>query len=45
MAEDCQYTLANLVGAILILVSLITAWNLSVAIVESVWAAISAYDW
>jgi Na+-translocating ferredoxin:NAD+ oxidoreductase RnfD subunit len=42
-AEDWRYPLANLVGAILILVSLITAWNLPVAIIESFWAAISAY--
>ena len=42
-AEDWQYPLANLVGAILILVSLITAWNLPVAIIESFWAAISFY--
>ena len=42
-AEDWRYSLANLVGAILILLSLITAWNLPVAIIESFWAAISAY--
>ena len=42
-AEDWRYPLANLVGAILILLSLITAWNLPVAIIESFWAAISAY--
>ena len=42
-AEDWRYLLANLVGAILILLSLITAWNLPVAIIESFWAVISAY--
>ena len=42
-AEDWQYLLANLLGAILILFSLITAWNLPVAIIESFWAVISAY--
>jgi Na+-translocating ferredoxin:NAD+ oxidoreductase RnfD subunit len=42
-AEDWQYPLANLLGAILILFSLITAWNLPVAIIESFWAVISAY--
>ena len=42
-AEDWRYSLANLVGAILILLSLITEWNLPVAIIESFWAAISAY--
>ena len=42
-AGDWRYPLVNLVGAILILLSLITAWNLPVAIIESFWAAISAY--
>lgn len=42
-AEDWQYQMANLVGAIMILVSLITAWNLPVAIIESFLAAISVY--
>jgi hypothetical protein len=31
-AENWPYSLANLVGAVLILVSLITAWNLAAAI-------------
>lgn len=43
MAEDWRYPLANLVAAILILVSLITAWNLPAAIIEIIWAAISVY--
>jgi Na+-translocating ferredoxin:NAD+ oxidoreductase RnfD subunit len=43
MAEDWRYPLANLVGAILILVSLIIAWNLPAAVIESFWAAISIY--
>ena len=42
-AEDWRYQLANLVGAILILLSLVTAWNLPVAIIESFWAVISVY--
>lgn len=42
-SEDWRYPLANLVAAIMILLSLISAWNLPVAIIESFWAAISAY--
>lgn len=42
-AENWRYPLANLIGACLILVSLITAWNLPAAIIESFWAAISIY--
>jgi Na+-translocating ferredoxin:NAD+ oxidoreductase RnfD subunit len=42
-ADDWKYPLANLIGAVLILVSLITAWNLPVAVIESFWAAISIY--
>jgi Na+-translocating ferredoxin:NAD+ oxidoreductase RnfD subunit len=38
-----QYPLANLVGSIMLLISLITAWNLPAAIVETFWAAISVY--
>ncbi len=41
--EDWRYPMANLVAAILILLSLITAWNLPVFIIETIWAAISAY--
>jgi len=42
-AENWQYSLANLVGAVLILVSLITAWNLPAFIIEGFWALISIY--
>ena len=42
-AENWRYLLANLVGAVLILVSLITAWNLPAAIIEGFWALISVY--
>lgn len=42
-AEDWKFPLANLIGAILIMLSLITAWNLPVAVIESFWAAISIY--
>jgi hypothetical protein len=42
-ALDWRYPLLNLVGALLILASLITAWNLPAAIMEAFWAAISIY--
>ena len=42
-AENWRYSLANLVGAVLILVSLISAWNLPAAIIEGFWALISIY--
>lgn len=42
-SDDWKYPTANLFGAILILVSLTTAWNLPTAIVECFWAAISLY--
>ena len=42
-AENWRYSLANLVGAVLILVSLISAWNLPVAIIEGFWVLISIY--
>ena len=43
MAEDWRYSFANLVGAILILLSLFTAWNLPAAVMEGFWALISVY--
>ena len=42
-ANDWRYPFANLIGAMLILASLITAWNLPAAIIEFFWAAISIY--
>jgi hypothetical protein len=42
-AENWLYSLTNLVGAVLILVSLITAWNLPAALIEGFWALISIY--
>jgi hypothetical protein len=42
-AENWRYSLANLVGAVLMLVSLISAWNLPAAIVEGFWGLISIY--
>ena len=41
--EDWRYSLLNLLGALLILLSLITAWNLAAAVIETFWAAISIY--
>ena len=42
-ADDWKYPLANLIGAILIMLSLIAAWNLPAAVIESFWTAISIY--
>lgn len=42
-SDDWRYPSANLIGALLILISLITAWNLPAAIIECFWAAISIY--
>src|SRR5262245_62347045 len=42
-AENGFYSLINLVGAVLILISLITAWNLPAAVIEGFWALISVY--
>jgi hypothetical protein len=42
-AEDRRYPLANLIGASLILTSLLRDWNLSAAIIEGFWAMISLY--
>jgi Na+-translocating ferredoxin:NAD+ oxidoreductase RnfD subunit len=42
-AEDWQFPLANLIGSIMMLISLITAWNLPAALIEVFWIAISVY--
>jgi hypothetical protein len=42
-AEDWRFPAANLVGSLLILVSLWTAWNVPSAVIEVIWAAISLY--
>jgi len=42
-ADNWKYPLANLIGAILIMLSLITAWNFPAAVMESFWVAISIY--
>ena len=41
--EDWKFPLANLIGSLLIMLSLVTAWNLPVAVVETFWVAISIY--
>ena len=41
--EDWRYPTVNLIGAVMILLSLITAWHLHTAVIESFWAAISLY--
>ena len=42
-SDDWRYPMANLVGSLLILVSLYVAWNLPSAVIEVVWSAISVY--
>ena len=42
-AENWLYSLVNFLGAVLILVSLTTAWNLPAAVIEGFWALISVY--
>jgi hypothetical protein len=42
-AEDWRFPAANLVGALLILVSLSAEWNLPSVVIEAFWAAISVY--
>jgi hypothetical protein len=42
-AEDWQFPLANLIGSIMMLISLITAWNLPAALIDCFWIAISLY--
>ena len=42
-AEDWRFPLANLVGAVLIVISLFAQWNLPSFIVEVFWIAISVY--
>lgn len=42
-SDDWPFPLANLIGSLMIMLTLITAWNFSLAVIESFWAAISAY--
>jgi len=42
-SEDWRYPFANLIGAVLILVSLIYEWNFPSVVIEIFWAVISLY--
>ena len=42
-SEDWRYPFANLVGAVLILVSLVFEWNFPSVVIEVFWAIISVY--
>jgi hypothetical protein len=42
-SRDWRFPAANLVGALLILVSFFSAWNLPSVIIEIFWSAISLY--
>lgn len=42
-STDWRFPLANLVGASLILASLVKTWNLPSAVMESFWVLISLY--
>ncbi len=42
-AQDWQFPAANLIAAILILISLIADWNLPSFVIEAFWLVISVY--
>ena len=42
-AESFRFHAFNFVGAVFILLSLLTQWNLAVLILETCWGAISVY--
>jgi hypothetical protein len=42
-SSDWRYPAANMVGALMILISLMWDWNLPSVMIESFWAAISLY--
>ncbi|MCW8878850.1 MAG: hypothetical protein OQK04_15035 [Kangiellaceae bacterium] len=42
-ADSLNYSLANLIGALLIILSLLYEFNLSAMIIESAWAVISIF--
>ena len=42
-ADDPRFAIANLLGAVLIMISLFAAWNLPAFIMEVFWVLISLY--
>lgn len=42
-AEDWRFPLANLIGAVFIIISLMTDWNLAAFVIEVFWILISFY--
>jgi hypothetical protein len=42
-SEDWRYPCVNLIGAVLILVSLVFEWNFPSVVIEVFWAIISVY--
>ena len=42
-SDDRRFALANLIGALLITASFVTAWNLPAVVIEVFWIAISLY--
>lgn len=42
-ASDWRFPAVNLLGAVLVMVSLIDAWNLPSVVLECFWGAISVY--
>jgi hypothetical protein len=42
-ADDWRFPFGNLAGSVLIMLSLVTAWNLPSAVIEVFWTAISVY--
>ncbi|HTZ34535.1 MAG TPA: hypothetical protein VMB84_00840 [Stellaceae bacterium] len=42
-SDDWRFPAINLVGAILVMVSLFAEWNLPSVVLEAFWAAISVY--
>jgi hypothetical protein len=42
-SDDRRFALANLIGALLIMASFVTAWNLPAVVIEVFWIAISLY--
>ena len=42
-SDDWRYPFANLIGAVLILISLVFEWNFPSVVIEAFWALISLY--